>query len=210
MSDILNKTVVLSLNKSWSPIGILTVAEAITAMAGGHGAHPAYGMDVDFARNPDGSLNVGKLTNASPIPWEKWMDLPVRDHDLAINTSRGQIRVPTVIIQQNYNKVPLKRPRLCRRAIWERDGGVCQYTGEKLRPADANVDHVVPRHRGGRDTWENLVTTSSATNTRKGSRLNHEAGLRLIRTPKAPPALPVSVTIRDARHPHWTPFLIAG
>lgn len=210
MSCVLNKTICLSLNRSWSPIGMLTVSEAITAMAGGASGHPAYGMDVDFEKNADGTLNMGKLSMASPVPWEKWIELEVRENDLAILTSRGPIRAPTVIIQQNYNKIPVKRPKLSRRSIWERDGGVCQYTGRKLKPSEGNIDHVVPRDRGGRDTWENLVVAETKLNSAKGNKLNHEAGIKLIRVPKAPPSLPISATIRQARHPTWIPFLLGA
>jgi hypothetical protein len=51
-----------------------------------------------------------------------------------VNTPRGPVRTPTVIIAVNYAKVPLRRPRFGARGIWERDGGVCQYTGRKLSP----------------------------------------------------------------------------
>jgi 5-methylcytosine-specific restriction endonuclease McrA len=51
-----------------------------------------------------------------------------------VNTPRGPVRVPTVIVAANYAKVPLRRPRFGARGIWERDGGVCQYTGRKLAP----------------------------------------------------------------------------
>jgi 5-methylcytosine-specific restriction endonuclease McrA len=209
MTGVLDKTICLSLNRSWRPIGMLTVGEAVIAMAGGlSGGHPAFGMDVDFMRREDGSLDMGQLTNASPVPWEDWIQLPVREHDLAIATVNGGIRAPTVIIQQNYDKIPMKRPRLCRRGIWERDQGVCQYTGRRLKPSEGNIDHVLPRDLGGRDTWENLVLSHVEINSRKGNRLNREAGLQLLRAPKAPPSVPMTFAIREAKHPHWTPFLM--
>jgi len=63
---------------------------------------------------------------------------------------RGAIRVPTVIVAVNYAKVPKKRPKLCARAIRERDRNRCQYTGRVLRPDEGSLDHVVPRSRGGK------------------------------------------------------------
>jgi 5-methylcytosine-specific restriction endonuclease McrA len=203
MSHLIDSKIVLSLNRNWQVIGELTVGEAVIALAGGgqDGGHPAYAMDIDLA--PDGSL-----INATPTPWELWIKLPVRKHDLAIMSSRGAIRAPTVVIQRNYNKVPMKRPRLSRRAIWERDGATCQYTGRKLTHATANLDHVVPKSRGGKDDWENLVLADVKVNTAKGSKTNAEAGLKLLRAPKAPPAIPVSISITDIRHETWRPFLI--
>ena len=78
----------------------------------------------------------------------------------------------------NYARVPKKRPKLSARAIRERDGNRCQYTGRLLHPDEGNLDHIVPRSRGGADTWENLVWSAKDVNQRKADRLPHEAGLR--------------------------------
>ena len=106
--------------------------------------------------------------------------------------------MPTVIVAVNFAKVPKKRPKLCARSIRERDRNRCQYTGALLRPEEGSLDHVVPRSRGGRDTWENLVWASKGVNTKKADRLPHEAGLKLLSTPRAPNALPLSALIRNA------------
>lgn len=207
MSNILNNPV-LSLNRLWKPIGVVTVAEAIIAMSGGSDGHPAVGMDIDFSQAEDGSVDYSAAAAYLLVAWEQWIDLPVRSQDSGIRTANRVIRAPTVIVQANYAKMPLKRPKLNARAIWERDGGICQYSRKKLTRKQGNIDHVNPKDRGGRDTWENMVVCDVGINSRKGNRLNSEVGLKLIRQPKAPPALPVAVTIREAAHPHWTPFLI--
>jgi hypothetical protein len=83
-----------------------------------------------------------------------------------------------------------------------------QYTGALLRPDEGSLDHVVPRSRGGPDTWENLVWSSKQVNTRKGNRLPHEAGLKLLKVPRAPKELPVSAIIRNAHGvAEWKLFL---
>jgi 5-methylcytosine-specific restriction endonuclease McrA len=116
--------------------------------------------------------------------------------------------VPTVIVAVNFAKVPKKRPKLCARTVRERDGNRCQYTGALLRPDEGSLDHVVPRSRGGPDTWENLVWSSKQVNTRKGNRLPHEAGLKLLKAPRAPKELPVSALIRNAHGvAEWKLFL---
>ncbi|MGH7990322.1 MAG: HNH endonuclease, partial [Limisphaerales bacterium] len=128
--------------------------------------------------------------------------------DNAVRTVRGPIRVPTVIVAVNYARVPKKRPKLCARAIRERDGNRCQYTGKLLAPDEGSLDHVLPRSRGGRDEWENLVWSDKAVNTRKGNRLPHEAGLKLLNAPRAPKELPVSALIRNAHGiAEWKLFL---
>ena len=104
--------------------------------------------------------------------------------------------------------VPKKRPKLCARSIRERDRNRCQYTGALLRPEEGSLDHVVPRSRGGRDTWENLVWASKGVNTKKADRLPREAGLKLISVPRAPKELPVTALIRNAHGvAEWRLFL---
>jgi 5-methylcytosine-specific restriction endonuclease McrA len=93
--------------------------------------------------------------------------------------------------------VPLRRPRFWARGIWECDGGVCQYTGRKLSPKEDNIDHVLPRSRGGKTSRENCVLAHREVNSRKADRLPQEAGLRLRKRPSAPRALPASVLIRN-------------
>jgi 5-methylcytosine-specific restriction endonuclease McrA len=103
-----------------------------------------------------------------------------------------------VIVAINFARVPKKRPKLCAKTIRERDGSRCQYTGQLLKPEDGSLDHVLPRSRGGADTWENLVWSSKDVNSRKGNRLPHEAGLKLLSLPRAPKELPVTALIRNS------------
>ena len=146
--------------------------------------------------------------NFLPTKWTDWIALPVRNCDRAVNTPRGQVRVPTVIIAVNYARVPLRRPRFNARGIWDRDGGVCQYTGRKLGRHEGNIDHVVPRSRGGKTSWHNCVLAHREINSRKADRLPHEVGLRLRKSPAAPRALPVSAFIRNCYSiEDWEHFL---
>src|SRR5437870_11313179 len=85
-----------------------------------------------------------------PVTWEEWITLPVRPQDNAVQTVRGPIRVPTVIVAVNFAKVPRKRPKLCAKTIRERDDNRCQYTGKVLKPEEGSLDHVVPRSRAAR------------------------------------------------------------
>ena len=139
-----------------------------------------------------------------------WISLPVRDGDHAVRTARGAIRVPTVIVAVNYARVPKKRPKLSAKNIRERDGNRCQYTGRLLHPDEGSLDHVVPRSRGGVDSWENLVWSAKDVNQRKADRLPHEAGLKLLSVPRAPKELPVTAHLRKPegfRVAEWKLFL---
>ncbi len=143
-----------------------------------------------------------------PVTWEEWIKLPVREQDSSIGTVSRAIRVPSVLVLARYDKVPKRRPKFCAKAIWERDGGVCQYTGRKLRPHEGNIDHIVPISRGGGTNWENCVLADRRVNSRKGNKLPEEAGLKLMRRPTVPPELPMTHLIRNTHKIRdWEPFL---
>ena len=209
MNDILNKSIVLVLNRNWQAINIRTPADAFCQMA----TNVATALDIDFDDDVEsGSLRTPhsalRTSGIRPVTWDEWITLPVRENDNAVQTVKGAIRVPTVIVAVNYAKVPKKRPKLCAKAIRERDANRCQYTGRLLHPDEGSLDHVVPRSRGGADSWENLVWSAKDVNQRKADRLPHEAGLRLLSVPRAPKELPVSARLRNAHGvAEWRLFL---
>jgi len=193
MSDILNKTIVLVLNRNWQAIHVRTPQEAFCMMA----TNVATGLEIE------GEDHI------RPVSWDEWVTLSVRPQDNAVQTVRGPIRVPTVIVAVNFAKVPKRRPKLCAKTIRERDGNRCQYTGKLLRPDEGSLDHVLPRSRGGKDEWGNLVWSDKTVNAKKGNRLPREAGLKLLSVPRAPKELPVTALIRNAPSiADWKLFLI--
>ena len=197
MSDILNKNIVLVLNRNWQAINIRTPADAFCQMA----TNAATALDIELGDD-------ARAEGLRPVKWHEWITLPIRDGDNAVRTAHSIIRVPTVIVAVNFARVPKKRPKLNARNIRERDGNRCQYTGRLLRPDEGSLDHVVPRSRGGRDAWENLVWSAKEVNQRKADRLPHEAGLRLLSTPRAPKELPATAFIRNAHGvEEWKLFL---
>ena len=190
--NILTKATVLVLNRNWQAINVRTPQEAFCMMA----------------TNVATALEIEGEDSIRPVTWEEWITLPVREQDEAVRTARGRIRVPTVVVAVNYARVPKKRPKLCARTIRERDGNRCQYTGRMLRPHEGSLDHVVPRSRGGKDAWENLVWSAKEVNQRKADRLPHEAGLKLLAVPRAPKELPVTAHLRNAHGvAEWKLFL---
>ncbi len=207
-SSILDKPIVLSLNRAWQVIGHRTVKQALIALNGGTATlPPALGVDVAYPQRADGAWDFDRPLYLNPLPWAEWIHLPIREFDFTIATPKFRVRVPTVIVATRFDRMPVRVARVSRRAILERDRGVCQYTGEFVGHDGGNLDHVVPRDRGGRDSFENLVWAKKEVNSLKANRLPHEAGLRLLRKPKAPAPLPFSATVREARHPDWRHFL---
>jgi len=192
MNDVLNKSTVLVLNRNWQAIHVKTPAQAYCMLA------------TDAAT----ALDIQENSEMHPVRWPEWLTLPVRDGDNAVRTVHGPVRVPTVIVLATYAKVPKRRPKFSSRNIWQRDGATCQYTGRKLAPHEGNIDHVVPRSRGGRTSWDNCVLAHKEINSRKADRLPEEAGLRLRRQPTVPPELPATILIRNAhRVRDWEHFL---
>ena len=94
------------------------------------------------------SLEIRGYVRRSGTPKSLRLSLPIREQDEAVQTVRGSIRVPTVIVAVNYAKVPKKQPKLCARAIRERDTNRCQYTGRILQPEEGSLDHIQLRSRG--------------------------------------------------------------
>jgi hypothetical protein len=198
--SILNKHLTLQLNGSWIACGFLTCRKAIVSLMGGDAQHPVVALDMEFAED-------GSLVYANPTEWAAWEKLPIREGDFYIQTARGRIRAPTVVVARNFNQIPMKKARLSANTIFERDGGRCQYTNKALTRSGMSLDHVLPKSRGGKDTFQNLVLCDKHVNIFKADRTPEEAGLTLLRKPVAPPEVPVSTTIKVAHHPDWNAFL---
>lgn len=119
-------------------------------------------------------------------------------------SERRNVPVPTVVRLVNYVRVPYRvAVPLSRRAVFARDGHRCQYCG---RPAE-NLDHVVPRSRGGGHAWENVVASCRACNARKEDRLLSECDLVLRHPPRVPHAGLWLVAAVGTIDPDWHQYL---
>jgi 5-methylcytosine-specific restriction endonuclease McrA len=102
----------------------------------------------------------------------------------------------------------MRRPGFSRRNLWQRDGGVCPYTGRNLAPYEDYIDHVILLSRGCKTSWDNCVLAHREINSRKAHRSPQEAGLRLRRPPAAPKPLPATALIRNLHGMRdWEVFL---
>ena len=128
-----------------------------------------------------------------------------------VRTVRFEIAVPRVIRLLTYDRVPRTRVRLNRRNLFARDGNRCQYCGRKCKSSDLSIDHVLPRSRGGRTIWSNVVCACLDCNVRKGGRSPKGAGMRLVREPKQPRFSPV-ITLHagSPKYRSWKQFLDAA
>lgn len=120
-------------------------------------------------------------------------------------SERLALRSPTVLRLTRYVHVPRRtHAGLSRCAVFLRDGGRCQYCA---CPAE-DVDHVVPRSRGGEHRWENVVAACRRCNATKQDRTPQEAGLTLAATPKAPPPAFWLVVRAGRIGEEWRPYLL--
>jgi 5-methylcytosine-specific restriction endonuclease McrA len=102
-----------------------------------------------------------------------------------LHAARFALRVPSVIRLLEYRRIPHQTRALSRKNILLRDRNTCQYCLEVLPSSDLTLDHVIPRSRGGASTWENLVACCHGCNRRKSNQFPVEAGMKLMREPRA-------------------------
>ncbi len=94
-----------------------------------------------------------------------------------------------------------------RRNVFLRDQYQCQYCGVRCSPALATLDHVVPRSKGGRTSWDNVVTCCHACNRHKGDKSPKEMSMRLLRVPRRPHWTDVLEDQENPYHNSWLPYL---
>jgi 5-methylcytosine-specific restriction endonuclease McrA len=117
--------------------------------------------------------------------------------------------LPSVIRLRQYVRVPYKEIPLTRRNLLERDRQTCQYCDRK--GDQLTLDHVIPRSRGGGDTWENLVAACVRCNVKKGNRTPKEAGMVLLFQPRRPHSslhFEIIKHTQDDRNQEWKKYVI--
>lgn len=128
----------------------------------------------------------------------------VHSTDKQFRSERAAFPEPSVVRLSHFVKVPYRaRVALNRRAVFARDGHRCQYCGS----AAENIDHVIPRSRGGTHTWDNVVAACRPCNTRKEDRLLNEVGFQLRRPPVVPRERTWIIAATGGLRADWEPYL---
>lgn len=184
---------VLVLNRLWQAINVCTVRRAFTLLCQGHAQ----------VVNADGQNNF--FTH----DFESWHELSQREPEAEmVNTISFKIRIPRVIVLMLFDRMPKKEVKFTRHNIFERDKNTCQYCGKVFDRRDLNLDHVIPRDKGGQTMWENIVCSCIPCNTRKGNRLPHQVNMHLIKKPVRPKWRPfVHITFDSQVHDSWRHFI---
>ncbi len=179
---------VLVLNRNYQPVHVTTAKRAFSMLYQG----------VARALNDEYQL----------LDFKSWAELSAENDTNVVRTVSRVIRIPRVILLLAYDRLPRTQVRFSRYNIYSRDKATCQYCGRKRPTSELNLDHVVPRARGGLTTWENIVTSCIDCNLRKGGRTPDQAGLRLLKVPVRPRWSPMyRIPLAHVVHDAWKPFL---
>ncbi|MBN1543299.1 HNH endonuclease [candidate division KSB1 bacterium] len=129
----------------------------------------------------------------------------VEKHSISVRSLHHSIPLPSVIRLLYFVRIPYKRVELTRRNIFKRDGYRCQYCHAVQGPL--TIDHILPRTKGGEDSWENLVCACVRCNNRKGDRTPEQANMKLLRQPRRPNHLFFIQRFVAGGEQLWRPYL---
>lgn len=132
-------------------------------------------------------------------------EIVIRRQDYLIRSQKSVYPYPSVIRLSDYIRVPYKKVELSRKNILRRDNHQCQYCGDKN--GNLTIDHILPRSRGGQETWENLVTACISCNNKKGNRTPDEAKMPLLSNPTKPHHILFMKQYMGNVSREWRPFL---
>jgi len=191
MDHLLQKSV-LVLDANWQAANVTTPQQALT----------------DMFKDTNTALLIKGEYDFQPLSWDKWAELQVEDGDEFIATRHGKILMPRVVIATNFKSAAKIRrmPKVKPSEVEKAYGGVCAYTGRYVG-RKGNVDHVIPRHKGGQNTWDNVVWSDVEVNSKKGHKSLEEAGLTAPKIKKIQP-MPIVCRIEPRKdRPEWKYFL---
>lgn len=213
--SLLDRKIVLVLNANWQPIRSVGVQDAFTKMSriskGKYAKKQPYcALDIDYPRTESGGLDYDTPLDIRPVFWPEWINLPVREFDRFANTAKTKIRIPTVIIANNYKAIPKKKLKYSKTGVWKRDQFVCQLTQKPLTYKTGSIDHWLPSSRGGKSAYDNCILVSKDVNFKKGDYTMEEFcsryGFQLPQKPQTPPAEALFIE-NTYQIPDWEIFL---
>jgi 5-methylcytosine-specific restriction endonuclease McrA len=185
---------VLVLNKSWIAINVASARRALALLYQGHArvVHPE-----DYTIH-----SFDQWCTYSRKEALKNSDVPM------VRTPTQSIVLPEVILLTVFNGFIRHEIRFSRTNIFTRDKHQCQYCGAQPEKSQLTLDHVVPRSRGGGDSWENIVLACARCNVKKSNRTPEEANMHLLKQPTAPRWLPrFGLTVRKQEMHSWQRFV---
>jgi 5-methylcytosine-specific restriction endonuclease McrA len=146
--------------------------------------YPALVLNADFRPLSYFPLSLWPWQEAVKAVFLRRVNV-LSEYDRAVHSPSHVIRLPSVIVLKQYIAIS-RRPAFTRFNVFLRDYFTCQYCGQQFIAERLTFDHVIPRVRGGRTEWLNVVTACEPCNLRKGHRLPKESGVSLRRPPYEP------------------------
>ncbi len=148
-------------------------------------------------------ISVTTVKKAVNLSWRNKVDT-IETSEQTLRSPNAEFPLPLVIrLKSGVKYNPFRRVELNRRNLFKRDKNSCVYCGSK---ENLTVDHVVPRCRGGKTTWDNVVTACHSCNNRKDNKLPEEVGFKMKSQPKQPNHL-IFLTEETKLHEKWKPYL---
>jgi len=133
----------------------------------------------------------------------------LEEYDETVSSPSTTLFVPAVM-QLTRTVAPVKKGvKFSRINVFTRDRFTCQYCGSLFQMDELTYDHVLPRKQGGKTTWENITTACYDCNEKKGGRTPDQAGMRLLRHPARPKALPLHAVFMEHKNVPdvWLPYI---
>jgi len=192
---------VLVLNKSWAPINITIVKSAIGLVYTGKAKIVTHH---DLKDKFKGKIMCSKYQTLGYLDWVKVSELLSEDHDLIHSVKCSHFK-PYIIIQDT-DKLPNYYIKLSRRALYDRDEGKCMYCGKVIMREHATIDHLLPKCRGGKTQWNNVVISCKGCNSKKGNKTLKECGMTLRKKPVKPAAYNFPFIYRE-EFKYWKDFI---
>jgi len=196
--SLLNESVLI-LNKYLLAIKVTRARDAIVAITAGR----AKVIDQSY----------------SQYTWDEWVDVTkiifedeeeTKKYAGVLRSPSIKVLVPEVIvaIDCEFNDPAIRTIRYSRKNVYQRDDNTCQYCGNKCQKKYLTLDHVIPKSKGGRSSWNNVVTCCNPCNSKKKDRLIKELGWKLFKEPKRPRwKSHVGVPFNKAKKEYWNQFL---
>jgi len=143
--------------------------------------HPALVLNADYRPLSYLPLSLWSWQEAVKAAYLDRVTI-IAEYDQVVHSPSISLRIPSVVVLKDYVKAA-KSSAFTRFNLFLRDEFTCQYCGAR---GEMTFDHVIPRSKGGRTIWENVVAACGSCNLSKGSRSLKEAGMHLRRAPRRP------------------------
>jgi 5-methylcytosine-specific restriction endonuclease McrA len=154
-------------------------------------------------------IRIAQWQESVVLAWQGKADV-LEEYEATVSSPSVTLNIPAVVRLHKAVHLHKGGVKFSRLNVLSRDRMTCCYCNEKKRPRHLNYDHVLPRSRGGKTTWNNIVTSCMPCNRRKGNRTPQEAGMKMHFKPYVPTTLsghqPLLFLV-GAAPPQWLPYL---